>query len=393
MNKYFNEQDITKNYPEAEELMFPATLVWKLPDNKKNKLSEVCSNGEYFLTEKIDGAFYQFVKTEHYSYLFGRTVSKVTGLLTEKSSNVPHIKQAFDCLPARTILIGEIYIPGGTSKDTVSIMGCLPALAVKKQENNPIHYYVHDIIAYDGVNLMDSGAETRYKILEAIWKKHDFEKYDFLRLAVKVEENLEEEIHRILNSGGEGAVLKKRDAPYIPDRRKAWDSIKVKEHDSIDLVCTGLCDATKEYTGKDIETWPYWEWSGSEIPAQIGDDTTSIGTETGEGVAMTTGQCQYGNPGWIPITKYYYLGYKTALKIGAYDNDGNLVDLGTVSSGLTDNMKRLMTEFPDNFVGKVVTLDCMSVDRDSMTLRHPIFRCVREDKNSKDCRISEVFNQ
>lgn len=372
MNKYFNEQDIAKNYPEAEELMFPATFVWKLPDNKKDKLSEVCSNGEYFLEEKIDGAFYQFVKTEHYSYLFGRTVSKATGLLTEKSSNVPHIKQAFDCLPARTILIGEIYVPDGTSKDTVSIMGCLPALAVKKQENDPIHYYVHDIIFYDGVDLINSGAETRYKILEAIWKKHDFEKYDFLRLAAKVEENLEEEIHRILNSGGEGAVLKKRDAPYTPDKRKAWDSIKVKQMDSIDLVCIGFCGATREYTGKELEIWPYWARKDNNNLEQM---STS---------------CMYGQEGWEPVTKSYYLGWYTAIELGVYDNESKkLMKIGTVSSGLTDEIKEEITRYPENYLNRVVELSCMQKLKD--TIRHPVFIRFRDDKEAEDCTFKDCF--
>ena len=59
-------------------------------------------------------------------------------------------------------------------------------------------------------------------------------------------EDMEAEISRILKSGGEGAVLKKKDYPYTPGKRPAWSTIKVKQMDSIDLICTGFCDATKE---------------------------------------------------------------------------------------------------------------------------------------------------
>ena len=364
----FNKETIESLYPEAR--MIDAMKVWKLPQGKENMLSEVCNSGEYFLTEKIDGCWYEFEKTENHSYLFGRTVSKLSGILTEKSDNVPHLKKALNCLPAGTILIGEIYVPGGTSKDTVSIMGCLPALAIKRQEKEPIHYYVHDIIAYDTVNLIDSPADLRYKILAAIWKKHNLNQYSFLRLATRVDEDIEAEISHILKSGGEGAVLKKKDYPYTPGKRPAWSTIKVKQMDSIDLICTGFCDATKEYTGKELETWPYWEHSLDKSVVDM---------------------CQFGVDGWIPITKPYYLGWKTAIRIGAYNDNGELVDLGTVSSGLTDDNKREMTEHPELWLGHVIALDCMQIDKKEHTLRHPVFKCKREDKDVKDCVISEIF--
>ena len=379
----FDKDKIHELYPEAENLMIEPMLIWKLPAGKESMLSEVCSNGEYFLEEKIDGAFYQFVKTENHSYLFGRTVSKLSGILTEKSDNVPHLKEALNCLPAGTILIGEIYVPGGTSKDTVSIMGCLPALAIKRQEKEPIHYYVHDIIAYDTVNLIDSPADLRYKILAAIWKKHDLNQYSFLRLATRVDEDMEAEISRILKSGGEGAVLKKKNYPYTPGKRPAWSTIKVKQMDSIDLICTGFCDATKEYTGKELATWEYWEERGER--SQDGEYTWLLS----EGQYY---EDYFHNPHiYRPVTKPYFLGWKTAIRIGAYNDNGELVDLGTVSSGLTDDNKREMTENPDLWLGHVVALDCMQIDKKEHTLRHPVFKCKRDDKDAKDCVISEIF--
>lgn len=371
----FDKAKIHELYPEAENLMFEPMLCWKLPAGKEYMLSEVCSNGEYFLEEKIDGAWYQFVKTDNFSYLFGRTVSKTTGILTEKGGNVPHIVDAFSCLPAGTIIIGEIHVPGGTSKDVTHIMGCLSAEAIRRQQKEGnIHYYCHDILAYDGVSLVNEGAETRYRILQAIWNLHSLDSYDFLRLAEKIEENLEAEVSRILKAGGEGAVLKKRNAPYTPGKRPAWDTIKCKQMDSIDLVITRTIEPTREYTGKDIETWPYWETT----------DQSSI-------VLIVDNVCHYGENGWEAVTKPYYLGWHTSIGIGAYNEEGKLVELGTVSSGITDEMRRQMTETPENYVGHVCSLDCMSIDRKEKTLRHPVFKCMRDDKNPHECLINEVF--
>lgn len=371
MNQYFKTEVIEQYYPEAGSLMYPSMLCWKLPPNKVNMLSEICSKGDYFLQEKIDGIWYQFVKTENFSYLFGRNVSKKSnGVLTEKSKNIPHIVNAFSVLPANTIIIGEIYVPGGTSRDATRIMGCLPEEAIKRQEEEGlVKYYCHDIIFYDGVNLLQVEAERRYDILKAIWRLHSFDSYDFLRLAVKVETDLEETLSRILREGGEGVVLKKKTAPYSPDKRPAWHTIKVKQMDSIDLVITRTIEPTKEYTGKDIKTWPYWE--------------------NEEGVLSA--ECHYNDEGWIAVTKPYYLGWHTALGIGAYDENGDLIELGTVSSGLTDSDRKAMSKTPESYVGSVCSIDCMSIDKEGHTLRHPVFKEMRPDKNPRECQINEIF--
>ena len=74
--------------------------------------------------------------------------------------------------------------------------------------------------------------------------------------------------------------------------------------------------------------------------------------------------------------------------IGAYDDEGNLKEIGTVSSGLTDEMRAHL----DDYVGKVVALQCMSIDRKEKTLRHPIVKAWRDDKNAAECKLSEVFH-
>lgn len=367
-------------YPESHQV--PAMLIWKVPSGKEQELYDAYENGEYFGEEKVDGAWYEFERTPNHTYLFGRSASKVTQELSEKGNRVPHIMNALSCLPPDTIIIGEIYFPGGTSKDVTKVTGALPEKAVKTQEaTGLIHYYLHDIIMYDGIDLTQCGAEERYDILAAVWKKHNLEQYDFLRLAVKVTENLAEEVSRILASGGEGMVFKRKDGLYYPGKRPAHVSIKVKQIDATDLVCCGLCDATMVYSGKELEVWPYWRVENEA-----------------DGSVSLTDECQYKDyldptygKLYTPVTKPYYLGWKTAIEIGAYDDDGNLVKLGTVSSGLSDSDKENMTNNPDDYIGTVVSLSCMSIDKQEHTLRHPVFKSWRFDKNAVDCRISEIF--
>lgn len=378
MNIYFDENKIAELYPESEELMLPAGLIWKLPPNKQDMKSEVCSNGEYFAQEKIDGALYQLVRTEHYSYLYGRTKSKVTGLLTEKCSSVPHIAEALSAIPAGTILIGEIFVPGGTSKSVTHIMGCLPEEAIRRQQKEGnIHYYVHDMIYYNGEDISQLGALERYNKLAVMWDELELNQYPFLHLATIVEEGIEEKLSEILSNGGEGMVLKKKDAPYTPGKRPAWHNIKFKQMDSIDLVCVGLCDATKEYTGKELNTWEFWEAvDGEKYQGRYLDDDGNVMIKTP----------------MVPITKPYFYGWKTAIEIAGYDEEGKLVKLGTVSSGLTDADKESMSLEPETWLNTVVSLDCMSIDKKEKTLRHPVFKCQHVDKNPEDCKIAEIFN-
>ena len=377
----FDKEKISEFFPGAEDLMIQPMLIWTLPANKKDKLSEICASGEYFAEEKIDGALYQFCRTDKGNYLFGRTVSVKNGLLTNKIDNVPHINSALSCLPCGTVIIGEIYIPGGTSKNVTSIMGCLPAEAIKRQDKQgKIKYYLHDMIFYNGEDMQSWGAEARYQKLVEAWNEFHLEQFDFLRLAESFDTGIEERLSQILAAGGEGIVLKKKDAPYSEGKRPAWATIKCKQMDTIDLVCTRAIEATKEYTGKELETWPYWQ-------------ERSERNQNGEYIWLSSEGQYYEdylhNPHiYRPVTKPYFYGWKTAIGIGAYDDEGNLKEIGTVSSGLTDEMRAHL----DDYVGKVVALQCMSIDRKEKTLRHPIVKAWRDDKNAAECKLSEVFH-
>lgn len=370
----FDKEKISEFFPGAEDLMIQPMLIWTLPSNKKDKLSEVCASGEYFAEQKIDGALYQFCHTDKGNYLFGRTVSVKNGLLTNKIDNVPHINSALSCLPCGTVIVGEIYVPGGTSKNVTSIMGCLPTEAIKRQDKQgKIKYYLHDMIFYDGEDMQSWGAEVRYQKLVEVWNEFHLEQFDFLRLAESFDTGIEERLSQILAAGGEGIVLKKKDAPYSEGKRPAWATIKCKQMDTIDLVCTRAIEATKEYTGKELNTWEYWvDLSGNPYHGRYLND---------EGYATI-------KTPMIPVTKPYFYGWKTAIGIGAYDDEGNLKEIGTVSSGLTDEMRAHL----DDYVGKVVALQCMSIDRKEKTLRHPIVKAWRDDKNAIECKLSEVFS-
>ena len=334
----------------------------KIPEGKENLFPSICESGEYFAQLKKDGYWYQFEKTDDTSYLWSRTVSKVTGTLAEKSANVPHIMEIMNILPAGTIIIGEIYYLGKRSKDVTPIMGSLPDKAIERQngEYGFLKFYIHDMIYYAGTNLMSYGASIRYDLLKRVYEKFELGKhydpkgYQIIELAARVDKNIQSAIIAALFAGEEGMVLKKKTAPYTPGKRPIWDTIKIKKTDTCDAIIIGACDPTKEYTGKELDTWPYWE-------------------------------------GDTPVTKPYALGWKTAIEIGAYDGD-KIVSIGTVSSGLTDEMREGLAKHPEEYIGKVCELAGMEKDCDAHTLRHFHFKGLREDKNPQECSLDQIFS-
>lgn len=336
--------------------------VWKLPKDKEYLRKEICINGEYFGQIKKDGFWYMFEKDiEGNCFLFSRVISKQTGHLTEKSANVPHIISSLNGVPNGTIIIGEIYYPeiGMTSKDVSKIMGSLPDKAIQRQEEyGKLHYYVYDILQLAGELLLNKTNWSRYCKLELVYNVYGLKQSPYIELAEVFEPhntNLDMMIDELINSGEEGMVLKSYYGKYIPDKKPAWNMIKFKREDDADVICLGFDPPTKEYSGKELENWQYWE-------------------ETSNGK--------------IPITKPYAKGWIGAIKIGVIKN-GEIIEIGTVSSGLTDEICEAIKADPMNYIGKPLSVKYMQTYEEA--LRHPVFVRWREDLNQSDCAYEKIF--
>ena len=380
---------VQQYYPGA--IMFEAQKYWSMSEDQKKKynVAEVVDNGKYFGQLKKDGNWYAFVKgIGGQKYLFSRNESKKTGLLTERIENVPHIEKALDCLPNGTVLIGEIYVPGGDSNATRQVMGCLPAKAIERQkEDGYVHYYIFDCVAYDGKTFFDSGSWQRWLKTKEIYEKHDLinkveGKQNFLELAETFTDNLYQRAMTYLENGEEGMVIKKLDSPYTPGKKPAWSSIKLKKEDSADLVCMGYEQPTKEYDGKEIDTWDYWLIEQYNAETDSWEEHRRIRHH----IAIDEDDMRI-----VAITKPYYFGWAGSMRIGAYDKDNKLVEVGTVSSGLTDEVRASLAKDTDSWIGKVVKIDMM--EKFEGTIRQPIYRGLHADKNAYECTIEDIFNK
>lgn len=346
------------------------------------ELAKIFVSDDWVAQEKKDGAWYQLEISDdgERMYLFGRTVSKKTGEYTEKLANVPHIENWALNIPKGTTLIGEIFVPGGKSNDVTKIMGCTPNNAFKRQfetsvYGGPIHYYLFDCIRYGGESLLDTPYIERYEkyLKEQIAPLIQDE---YIELAETFYNNFEEHLTKIFAAGGEGMVFKRKDSVYEPNKRPKT-SFKYKEHlDSIDLICMNILDPVMEYTGKEIESWQYWYDKELQEPFYAG-------------IGAVENCIQ--NDKYIPVTKPFFYGWKNAMQLGAL-KDGKIVEVCKVASGLNDLLRSSMADNPDNYIGQVVEIECMSVNKKDGTVRHPVFKRIREDKDSQDCLYDEIFS-
>lgn len=342
-------------------------------------------NGQWVAQQKYDGALYMLEKIDDdHIYLFARTKSRKTGELVEKSANVPHIVEWAKSLPDQTVLLGEIYVPGGKSNDVTKIMGCTPTNAIARQKGKGyggfIHYYIFDCIRFNGIDFCNTGFVARFKKFQDWFYKQDISVY--VEMAHVYTENFEQILHDILANGGEGMVFKKYNAIYEPGKRPTRTYFKMKESlDTIDLICIGLEDPVRIYTGKEIETWQYWIERG-EI-----DQNGAYQWIPRYGYYYKEYQ---SNPHiYQPVTKPWYHGWKNAMTLGLYKN-GELIEIGRVASGLTDAIREDMANNPDKYLNHVVECSAMSVTKD-YSLRHPVFEQMRYDKNIEDCVWEDIF--
>lgn len=360
--------DINK-YKDMEPMRY-WSLSAKASEAQKKKLQAAVRGKDYYAVLKRDGAWYRFVKNGEELLLQSRTISKKTGVYVEKQDRVPHIIEELNQFPDHTVVLGEICFPdgSGTSSDVVSIIGCGAEKAIARQKDVKMHYYIFDILAYDGHELDTQPAEKRMQMLKKLNEQYKFNHISFVE---PVFDNLEEQIGIWLENGEEGAVLMKKDKPYKPGKNAtAWNTIKFKQSlvDNIDLVIMGFTPPVTHYTGKYLQSWTYWE-------------------------NMKTGKLVKGNyhldGGYRAVSQYYFKGLIGGFELGAYYND-KLISVGKVAN-LTDELREDATKNPNDYLGTVVEVNAMSVDSERNSLRHAKLVRLRPDKDASECLYKEIF--
>lgn len=356
-------------------------------DQKKKDHAHSCVfSGDWLGAEKKDGYFAKLIKDEDGNIILYSRSRGVNGKFADKHEWVPHLNPFFEALPNGTCLLGELYFPSKPgSRNVTTIMGCLKEKAIERQtKGERLHFYVFDCLAYDGKKMLGMPAENRFALISrALVNEYACVTYAVYYSGKELWAMLQE----ILARDDEGVVITHKNGVYEPGKRPSKTTLKIKKElkQTIDCFFTGIGSApTKEYTGKEIETWTYWEHlrTGEKINGEHFRDYM-------EGAPIA------------PITKSYFHGWCGSLEIGVLRHkvgskckingvvyeDTDVFPIGWLS-GLTEEMKAN----PKKYAFQPIEVTAMEWDSFNHTLRHGKMVGWRTDLSLKDCTLEKIDN-
>lgn len=346
--------------------------------SKRTMLDVIINSKSYLYSEKKDGNYGRFIHYAGQNYLQSRAISKKTGDygdLAEKVLFMDDLKRTFS---DTTVIIGEIYYPNTTSKEVGTILRCLTDKAIKRQEKNPLRFYIFDCFYFDGEDLTKAPMKERVKYLEKIKERITSNLID-IAVYKPVDENFYADLERILNNGGEGVVAYKETMIPCEGRTSVLETIKIKKEleADIDAFITKILPPTEDYTGKDIENWKYWK--NIRTNELIEDYLYS----------------QYINGGiFKPVTKSYFYGWPGSIEVSVYDLFGKEVPI-TRLSNLSDYFHKELKENPEKYLYHPVKLTGMMITTNkngNYSIRHPKLIDLRDDINIEDCTMEKMIN-
>lgn len=331
---------------------------WTLPANKKHLIDEYLLNEDYLPMVKIDGYWARAIILEDEVLIQSRGISKVTGTYGDYTPLVPHIAaELVKTWPAGTVLIGELAFDdiSRTAQEVGSILRCKAPKAIERQkeEENKIHYFVFDVLAYDGEEIYHKNFEDRFISYP------EFSKTKYVK---PVPSYSNQEAPKVLENiwaqGGEGMILINKKLPYKIGNAQAWHSIKVKkELGELEGQVVDIIKPNREYQGTELNNWPYWV---DENDNRI--DKTQISN------MMLI-------PGLTPVTKPYY--YNTAVGV-IVEYQGRLIN---ITSGTTEEDGEFLVtqEAQDKIKNGELYAVFSGMELTETSVRHPVLIRLRDD--------------
>lgn len=314
-------------------------------ENSKHiqKMEEILSSDNYVAEDKIDGCHY---------LCFGCRFISVDGV--EKTNNYPHIRDFFLSLGMPNLILdGEINYPDKTSQYCTRVTGADPDVAIRFQnETAPIHYTMWDVLRTPkGTWLINQPWQKRRDFLEEFYNRFikgtSMEQY--IHLTECRYKNKKAYFEELIQAGREGCVLKNINSLYVMNKKPMWQWMKLKQKDEADFFISGYDDPAVEYTGKQIEDWPYWK------------DVKGV---------------------LRPVSKNYYFDWIGSLELSAFVN--NQPRKICTCSGITEELRAQISANRDAYLNRVVKISFMEKTEAGYP-RHPRFEMFHESKLAQEC--------
>lgn len=264
----------------------------------------------------------------------------------EYQEHLPALVAELADLPDNTVLDGELMVIKSRAlivsnlvavadfNATMRIMGSGPEKAIARQEDTKIRFCAFDLIEIEGVSLESEPFRTRLKLLTDVLDGNNFPSIFQNTVMDEWDDSV---IDELWEAGIEGAILKNANSVYIPGKRRANTWYKVKAELTADVVVMGFTDAKEGKTGK-------------------------------------------------------FLGKVGAIRFGAYNADGELVEVGQCS-GMNDAERDRWTEIRDSGSADMRVIEVKYNDLvgsgEFGTPRHPQFKTERIDKRPTDCLMEQ----
>lgn len=309
-------------------------------------LSKTTYNTGFRLEVKHDGMRAIFTKTDGVVKVFSRTEKEYT-------EHIPKIVEQFNnSFPDNTILDGELMVisdfinlkghrtPVPDFNKTMRIMGSKPEKAIREQETSDITFLVFDILEHNGKSLLEEPYTDRVNLLKELIPTPQ-PHIDYIEPWGEWDES---DLKLLVDNKIEGAILKHEDSTYLPGKRrpKLWAKYKIEL--TADVVVTGFTDAQHGVTGK-------------------------------------------------------FDGLIGAIKFGAYNESGELVEVGQCS-GMTDEVRTGWTSVRDFMPEGEIPVNPKTGEKYVIEIkyndtlktgapRHPQYRGIRQDKNAEDCTLDQ----
>lgn len=367
------------NFTELDPMRYWSHPSSTSPSIRKAECKSYALSGQFMGARKVDGFWGMLVKDNEGGFHLRSRTESTNGGWIDKAEWIPHICNALTSIPDGTVLLGEVYLPDNEgSRKVTSVLNCLKDKCLERQNKNGyLHFYIFDILAWNGANIMNKGIVDRVKY---ITDNAAILQTDYTEIAqYKEGEELWNLYGEIIQAGGEGLVITRKDYPYEPKKRKARATVKMKKElqDTIDAFIDGAWKKpTREYTGKtSLGEWQYWQ---NEKTGQI--FTTNQYADYINGVPV------------IPVTRLYALGYAAAISFSVMDGD-KPIHIGWIS-GIPDSMRSAIVNDPSSVINDVYELTAMETEHigEDYSLRHGKIVQRRTDKTPADCLFSQITN-